>query len=44
MIRAVLFDMNSIIIYNERIHEMAFKETVKPFSVDTVQVIRNLPY
>lgn len=34
MIKAVLFDMNGIIIDDEHIHEMAFRETVKPFNID----------
>lgn len=34
MIKAILFDMNGIIIDDEHIHEMAFRETVKPFGVD----------
>src|SRR3989339_853056 len=33
-IKAVLFDMNGIIIDDEHIHEMAFKETVKPFGIE----------
>ena len=33
MIKAVLFDMNGIIIDDEHIHEMAFRETVKPFKI-----------
>ena len=34
MIKAVLFDMNGIIIDDEHIHEKALQETVKPFGVD----------
>lgn len=34
MIKAILFDMNGIIINDEHIHEMAFKETVKSFGID----------
>ncbi|MDO8503076.1 MAG: HAD family phosphatase [bacterium] len=34
MIKAVLFDMNGIIIDDEHIHEMAFRETVKPYNID----------
>ncbi len=34
MIKAVLFDMNGIIIDDEHIHEMAFKETVKPYGIE----------
>lgn len=34
MIRAVIFDMNGIIIDDEHIHELAFKETVKPFGIN----------
>jgi HAD superfamily hydrolase (TIGR01509 family) len=34
MIKAILFDMNGIIIDDEHIHEMAFRETVKPFGID----------
>ncbi len=33
MIKAVLFDMNGVIISDESIHESAFKETVKSFGV-----------
>lgn len=33
MIKAVLFDMNGIIIDDEHIHELAFQETVKPFNI-----------
>lgn len=33
MIKAVLFDMNGIIIDDEHIHELAFHETVKPFDI-----------
>lgn len=32
-IRAILFDMNGIIIDDEHIHEMAFKESVKPYGI-----------
>lgn len=34
MIRAVIFDMNGVVIDDEHIHELAFKETVKPFDID----------
>ena len=34
MIKAVIFDMNGVIIDDEHIHEMAFRETVKPYGVD----------
>lgn len=34
MIKAVLFDMNGIIIDDEHIHEMAFRETLTPFDID----------
>ena len=34
MIKAVIFDMNGIVIDDEHIHELAFKETVKTFSID----------
>lgn len=34
MIKAVLFDMNGIIIDDEHIHEMAFKETVKSYGIE----------
>ncbi|MBT3249601.1 MAG: HAD family phosphatase [Candidatus Pacebacteria bacterium] len=34
MIKAVLFDMNGVIIDDEHLHEMAFRETVKPFGID----------
>lgn len=34
MIKAIFFDMNGVIINDERIHEMALKETVKPFAID----------
>jgi HAD superfamily hydrolase (TIGR01509 family) len=34
MIKAVIFDMNGIIIDDEHIHELALKETVKPFNID----------
>lgn len=34
MIKAVIFDMNGIIIDDEHIHELAFKETVKPFKIN----------
>ncbi len=34
MIKAVLFDMNGIIIDDEHIHELAFRETVRPYGVD----------
>jgi HAD superfamily hydrolase (TIGR01509 family) len=33
MIKAVLFDMNGVIISDESIHESAFKETAKSFGV-----------
>ncbi len=32
-VKAVLFDMNGIIIDDEHIHELAFQETVKPFGI-----------
>lgn len=34
MIRAILFDMNGIIIDDEHLHEITVKETVKPFEID----------
>lgn len=34
MIKAVLFDMNGIIIDDEHIHELAFKETLIPFGIN----------
>lgn len=34
MIKAVLFDMNGIIIDDEHIHEMAFKQTVQPYAIN----------
>lgn len=34
MIKAILFDMNGIIIDDEHIHEMAFRETVKPYGIN----------
>lgn len=34
MIKAVIFDMNGIIIDDEHIHELAFKETLKPFEIN----------
>ncbi len=34
MIRAILFDMNGIIVDDEHIHERAFRETVKSFGID----------
>ena len=34
MIKGILFDMNGIIIDDEHIHEMAFRETVRPFNID----------
>src|SRR3989339_1785583 len=33
-IKAVLFDMNGIIIDDEHIHEMSFRETVKPYNIN----------
>lgn len=32
--KAVIFDMNGIIINDEHIHETAFKKTIKPYGVD----------
>jgi HAD superfamily hydrolase (TIGR01509 family) len=34
MIKAILFDMNGIIIDDENIHEMAFRETVKLYNIN----------
>lgn len=34
MIKAILFDMNGVIIDDEHIHEKAFQETVKKFNVN----------
>lgn len=34
MIRAILFDMNGIIVDDEHIHERAFRETVKSHGID----------
>lgn len=31
--KAVIFDMNGIIVDDEHIHEVAFKETVKPYGI-----------
>lgn len=33
MIKAVLFDMNGIIINDEHIHELAFKQTLRPYDI-----------
>jgi HAD superfamily hydrolase (TIGR01509 family) len=33
-IKAVFFDMNGIVIDDEHIHEMAFRETLKPFGIN----------
>lgn len=33
MIKAVLFDMNGIIIDDEHIHELAFKKTLEPYGI-----------
>lgn len=32
--KAVIFDMNGVIINDEHIHEMAFRETVSPYNID----------
>jgi len=34
MIKAILFDMNGIIIDDEHIHELAFQQTVQPYGVN----------
>jgi HAD superfamily hydrolase (TIGR01509 family) len=34
MIKAVIFDMNGVIIDDEHIHELAFQETVKRYNID----------
>ncbi len=34
MIRAVLFDMNGIIIDDEQVHEAAFRETLQPHGIE----------
>jgi len=34
MIKAILFDMNGIIIDDENIHEMAFRETLRPYNIN----------
>lgn len=34
MIKAILFDMNGVIIDDEHIHEKAFQETVKKYGID----------
>lgn len=34
MIKAVIFDMNGIIVDDEQVHELAFKETIKPFNIE----------
>ena len=33
MIKAIIFDMNGIIIDDEHIHELAFRKTVEPFGI-----------
>jgi len=34
MIKAILFDMNGVIINDEHIHELAFKQTVIPYGIE----------
>lgn len=34
MIKAILFDMNGVIINDEHIHEMAFHNTLEPYGID----------